>query len=98
MNTLGNKDITYSHLARFEDGRHSNLRELAKRALDGMRVMLLATTINLSTLFYMSGKEQEWMCFMFCTLDGAIFALASLRTEAILILIKSRLEFLLYTT
>lgn len=61
MNTLGNKDITYSHLARFEDGRHSNLRELAKRALDGMRVMLLATTINLSTLFYMSGKEQEWM-------------------------------------
>lgn len=26
--------------------------------------MLLATTINLSILFYMSGHEQEWMCFI----------------------------------
>lgn len=63
-----------------------------------MCIMLLATTINLSILFHMSGHEQEWMCFMFCTLDGTILPHTLLRTEAKLILIKSRLEFLLYTT
>ncbi|KEF58738.1 uncharacterized protein A1O9_06664 [Exophiala aquamarina CBS 119918] len=56
-----------------KDGRQDNLRTLAKRTLKGMCVMLLATTINLSILFYMSGREDEWMCFMFCTLDGTHF-------------------------
>jgi len=55
---------------RLETRRQHNLRKLAKRTLYGMCVMLLATTINLVILFYMSGHEQEWMCFMFCTLDG----------------------------
>ncbi|KAK5046823.1 hypothetical protein LTR84_007177 [Exophiala bonariae] len=63
-------DVTYSHVTRLEDGGQDNLRNLAKRTLRGMCIMLLATTINLSILFYMSGREQEWMCFMFCTLDG----------------------------
>jgi len=39
-------------------------------------VMLLATTVNLVILFYMSGHEEEWMCFMFCTLDVTVGILA----------------------
>jgi hypothetical protein len=50
--------------------RQGHLRKLAKRTLNGMCIMLLATIVNLSILFHMSGQEQEWMCFMFCTVDG----------------------------
>jgi len=38
--------------------------------------MLLATTVNLAILFHMSGHEEEWMCFMFCTLDVTVGILA----------------------
>lgn len=64
------RTATTHYRTRLEDGGQANLRKLAKRTLNGMCIMLLATTINLSILFYMSGHEEEWMCFMFCTLDG----------------------------
>lgn len=79
--TPASRDIAYNHLSRLEDGTQDNLRTLAKRTLRGMCIMLLATTINLSILFYMSGREQEWMCFMFCTLDGMNFDLDPLVDE-----------------
>jgi hypothetical protein len=46
--------------------------------------MLLATTINLAILFHMSGREEEWMCFMFCTLDGRYCYLGRFNTMLIL--------------
>ena len=67
---------TYAELQAFRakanvsSPKQDHLRNLAKRTLNGMCIMLLATVINLSILFHMSGQEQEWMCFMFCTLDG----------------------------
>lgn len=64
------RDRAPHHSVRLGTWRQDNLRKLAKRTLNGMCVMLLATTINLAILFYMSGHEEEWMCFMFCTLDG----------------------------
>jgi hypothetical protein len=63
-------DTASRRSVRLETWRQHNLRKLAKRTLYGMCVMLLATTVNLVILFYMSGHEEEWMCFMFCTLDG----------------------------
>ena len=64
------RDNAPNRSGRLGTRRQENLRKLAKRTLNGMCVMLLATTINLAILFYMSGSEEEWMCFMFCTLDG----------------------------
>jgi len=52
--------------------RDTTLRRLAERTLKGMCVMLLATIINLAILFHMRGREQYWMCFMFCTMDVAV--------------------------
>jgi hypothetical protein len=52
--------------------KESTLERLARRTLKGMCVMLLGTIINLAILFHMRGREQEWMCFMFCTIDGKL--------------------------
>jgi len=52
--------------------RDTTLERLAQRTLKGMCVMLLATIINLAILFHMRGREQYWMCFMFCTMDVAV--------------------------
>lgn len=98
--TIRSSDTRHTTLGfprRPEDGRQDNLRKLAKRTLNGMCIMLLATTINLSILFYMSGREEEWMCFMFCTLDGMYF-ISSISQRAYLLLLKSRLASLLCTT
>jgi hypothetical protein len=53
--------------------RDTTLKALARRTLKGMCVMLLATILNLAILFHMRGREQYWMCFMFCTMDGEDF-------------------------
>jgi len=92
------RHISLNFPTRPEDGRQDNLRKLAKRTLHGMCIMLLATTINLSILFYMSGREEEWMCFMFCTLDGMYLNLGRVLRNIYLFLLKSRLGSLLCTT
>jgi hypothetical protein len=90
-----NRNATGHYTTRLEDGSQDNLRKLAKRTLNGMCIMLLATTINLSILFYMSGREEEWMCFMFCTLDGTFFHFVHLRESDCLFFVKLRLASLL---
>ena len=67
---LTNENRAFRTKANVSTPRQDHLRNLAKRTLNGMCIMLLATIINLSILFHMNGHEQEWMCFMFCTLDG----------------------------
>jgi hypothetical protein len=67
---LTNENRAFRTKANISSSRQDHLRKLAKRTLNGMCIMLLATIINLSILFHMSGQEQEWMCFMFCTVDG----------------------------
>jgi hypothetical protein len=67
---LTNDNRAFRVKATVSSPRQDHLRNLAKRTLKGMCIMLLATVINLSILFHMSGQEREWMCFMFCTLDG----------------------------
>jgi hypothetical protein len=67
---LTNENRALRVRASVSNPRHDHLRNLAKRTLKGMCIMLLATVINLSILFHMSGQEREWMCFMFCSLDG----------------------------
>jgi hypothetical protein len=67
---LTNENRAFRAKANVSSPKQDHLRKLAKRTLNGMCIMLLATVINLSILFHMSGQEQEWMCFMFCTLDG----------------------------
>jgi hypothetical protein len=65
-----NENRAFRAKANVSNPKQDHLRNLAKRTLNGMCIMLMATVINLSILFHMSGQEQEWMCFMFCTLDG----------------------------
>jgi hypothetical protein len=48
------------------------LTRLARRTLKGMCVMLSATIVNLAILFHMSGREEQWMCFLLCSLDVAV--------------------------
>jgi hypothetical protein len=67
---LTNENRAFRTKANVSTPRQDHLRNLAKRTLNGMCIMLLATIINISILFHMSGHEQEWMCFMFCTVDG----------------------------
>ena len=67
---LTNENRAFPTKANVSTPRQDHLRHLAKRTLNGMCIMLLATIINISILFHMSGHEQEWMCFMFCTIDG----------------------------
>ena len=67
---LTNEIRAFRAKAKVSSPQQDDLQNLARRTLKGMCVMLLATVINLSILFHMSGQEQEWMCFMFCTLDG----------------------------
>jgi hypothetical protein len=58
--------------------QQSNLTMLARRTLKGMCVMLSATIVNLAILFHMSGREEQWMCFLLCSLDGkALVTLSS---------------------
>jgi hypothetical protein len=76
---LTNENRAFRTKANVSNPRQDHLRNLAKRTLNGMCIMLLATIINLSILFHMNGHEQEWMCFMFCTVDGKDFLRSCLR-------------------
>jgi len=72
----------YRSQANVSSHRQDSLRHLAKRTLKGMCIMLLATIANLVILFHMNGHEQEWMCFMFCTIDGKDCYLTHACTES----------------
>jgi len=65
-----NENRAFHTKANVSSPRRDHLRNLAKRTLNGMCIMLVATIVNASILFHMSGQEQEWMCFMFCIFDG----------------------------
>jgi len=56
----------------------NTLMRLARRTLKGMSVMLLGTILNLAILFHMSGQEQEWICFILCTIDDRTYPECSL--------------------
>lgn len=50
--------------------RSSKLHRLAVRSLIGGILVLLPTLANLAVLYQFRGREQGWLCFTFCTLDG----------------------------
>jgi hypothetical protein len=64
------QDSNTGHRSKSSKRRESTLEMLARRTLKGMCVMLLGTIVNLAILFHMKGREQDWLCFMFCTMDG----------------------------
>ncbi|KAI9845884.1 MAG: hypothetical protein M1838_001514 [Thelocarpon superellum] len=47
------------------------LERLAWKSFIACLAVLVPTVANLSILFYMSGREQGWLCFTACTIDGA---------------------------
>ena len=52
------------------DPNVNRLRNLVYRSLVGAGLVLLPTIINMALLFKWKGKEQGWLCFTICTIDG----------------------------
>lgn len=50
--------------------RSNNLWKLVIRSLCGSVMVLVPTIINLVLIYCWRGKEQGWLCFTVCTLDG----------------------------
>ena len=46
------------------------LKNLVRRSLIGAGLVLIPTIINMALLYKWRGKEQGWLCFMICTVDG----------------------------
>lgn len=50
--------------------RLHTIRRLIIKSLIGGVLVLIPTAVNLGVLYRVRGREQGWLCFMACTLDG----------------------------
>ena len=54
------------------DPNVNRLKRLVYRSLVGCGLVLVPTIVNMGLLYRWKGKEQGWLCFTICTVDGKL--------------------------
>ncbi len=57
------------------------VERLIWKSLIGACLVLLPTVVNLCLLYHLQGREQGWLCFTICMLDGKIARSACSRVD-----------------